>query len=92
MQAAQHTFTGFGVVILHKVDGVTNRCLKQFLVEAFKEKTTLITEYFGFDDLNVGDLSIDNIHELVLSVESSEMSIQLLILRMSAATGSYLGY
>ena len=79
------------MVILNKFDILSNKFFEFFMIITFEEKTTFIAEYFGFDDLNVGDLSIDNIHGSVLSVESSEMSIQLLILRMRAVTGNVLG-
>jgi hypothetical protein len=46
---------GQAVVVLHKVQVQASRFFESFLVEAFKEETAGVAEYFGFDDEDVWD-------------------------------------
>ena len=54
MQAAQHAFLRARVVVLHKLALEPGGPFKGAGVEAFVEKTALITEHFGFDDQYAG--------------------------------------
>ncbi|MNY16448.1 hypothetical protein D3C86_1497110 [compost metagenome] len=62
MQPTQHTFAGFGVIVLNESDTTANGCFKLFLVEAFKEESAFIAKDFGFNDFYVGDVGVDDVH------------------------------
>ena len=62
MQTAQHALGTAAVVVLHKLVVGTRGLVKGLLVEAFEEKTTGISEHFGFDQLDIRDGGRNNVH------------------------------
>ncbi len=62
MQATQYPFRRFGMIILHKFNRISYCLFKQLVVETLKEKTTLITKYFGLKNKHIRNRSLDYIH------------------------------
>ena len=63
MQATQYIFGAFGVVVLHKIYIQASGFLEGFLIVAFKEEASVITEDFGLDKENIRDASGRYLHE-----------------------------
>ncbi len=50
------------MIILHKVNRISYRLFKQLVVEALKEKSTLITKYFWLKNKHVRNCCFDYVH------------------------------
>jgi hypothetical protein len=62
MQPTQYTASGSGVVILDEVYVETGEFMETPGIEALQEKATVVTEYFGLDNFDVGDCCLDYFH------------------------------
>ena len=62
VQSAQHVLRGARVVVLHEIDIAAGQLGKPAPVETFKKESSVIAEYFGFDDQQVGDGGMDQLH------------------------------
>jgi hypothetical protein len=56
VQAAQNPFGAAAVVVLHKVSVQASGLVEVLLVEAFKKEASAVTEHFGLEDQDVGDI------------------------------------
>jgi hypothetical protein len=64
VQATQDVLGGAGVIVLHEIDFSADGSIKLRLVEAFKEKASIIAEYFGFEQNDIGDNEWRKFHDL----------------------------
>ena len=62
MQAAQHVFSRFRVVVLDKIHIAPGQFGKPAPVEAFKKEAAIVAKYFWFDDQQIGDGGWDGNH------------------------------
>ena len=64
MQAPQNVFRGAGMIVLHERRAQPGLLLEEAKVEAFEEEATVVTEHFWFDDQDLGEGGVDDLHGL----------------------------